>query len=177
MSFIIQTLFDIYIYIVILRLLLQAIRVRFDNPFAKFAIRFTQPVVGPLQKHLPEIKHIDLAILLFAFLLEIVKFSVLILLKSGVFPNIGGLFLISMADLVRHFTNFYFHAIIFRIIFSFITLMRYNTLVFTITQLTEPLLEPIRRRVPFVGGFDLSPVIALVGLVLLERLVIGVFGL
>jgi YggT family protein len=177
MSFIIQTVFDIYIYIVILRLLLQAIRIRFDNPFSEFAIRFTQPLIGPLQKHLPEIKHIDLAILLFACILEMVKFSLLILLTSGGFPNIGGLFLISVADLVRHFTNFYFYAIVFRIIFSFVVLMRYNTLVFTITQLTEPLLGPIRRRVPLVSGFDLSPVIALIGLVLLERFVIGVFGL
>jgi YggT family protein len=41
-------------------------------------------------------------------------------------------------------------------------------------QLTEPLLRPIRERLPPVGGMDLSPVVLLLGLQLVEILLIKV---
>jgi len=42
-------------------------------------------------------------------------------------------------------------------------------------RLTEPILEPIRRVIPPLGGtLDISPIVALLLLRLLERLVVGV---
>lgn len=41
----------------------------------------------------------------------------------------------------------------------------------TITRLTEPALEPIRRALPQTGGIDLSPLVALIGLELIKRIV------
>lgn len=41
-------------------------------------------------------------------------------------------------------------------------------------QMTEPLLRPIRERLPPVGGMDLSPVVLLLGLQLVEILLIKV---
>jgi YggT family protein len=42
----------------------------------------------------------------------------------------------------------------------------------TLYQLTEPALRPIRRFVPSVGGLDLSPLILLLLIFLLERIII-----
>jgi len=42
------------------------------------------------------------------------------------------------------------------------------------SQLTEPLLRPIRERLPPVGGLDLSPVVLLLGLQLVEILLIKI---
>jgi YggT family protein len=39
-------------------------------------------------------------------------------------------------------------------------------------SVTEPILGPIRRALPLAGGFDLSPLIALVGLQLAEQLLL-----
>ncbi|MCG6283527.1 YggT family protein, partial [Vibrio diabolicus] len=50
MSFLISTLFDIYIMVVILRIWLQAARADFYNPFSQFVVKATQPVVGPLRR-------------------------------------------------------------------------------------------------------------------------------
>jgi YggT family protein len=41
-------------------------------------------------------------------------------------------------------------------------------------QLTEPLLRPIRERLPPIGGMDLSPVVLLLGLQLVEILLIKI---
>jgi YggT family protein len=40
-------------------------------------------------------------------------------------------------------------------------------------RLTEPVLGPIRRLLPDLGGLDISPIIVLIGLEFLRRLVIG----
>ncbi len=38
--------------------------------------------------------------------------------------------------------------------------------------LTEPLLRPIRNFLPWTGGIDISPIILLLGIMLLERIII-----
>jgi YggT family protein len=43
-------------------------------------------------------------------------------------------------------------------------------------RLTEPVLRPIRRVVPLLGGIDLSPVILIIGLLFLQRLIIVDIG-
>jgi YggT family protein len=43
---------------------------------------------------------------------------------------------------------------------------------YVLAQLTEPLLEPIRRYMPQLGGLDLSPLVLLLGLYFLQRLII-----
>lgn len=40
------------------------------------------------------------------------------------------------------------------------------------SALTEPLLRPIRRSLPSTGGLDISPVILLIALRLIERLIL-----
>jgi len=41
---------------------------------------------------------------------------------------------------------------------------------------TEPALAPIRRRLPSLGGIDLSPVVLIIGLLFLRMLVFEIFG-
>ena len=41
----------------------------------------------------------------------------------------------------------------------------------TLLALTEPLLKPIRRFVPFMGGLDLSPVILFFIILLIEQVI------
>ena len=41
-----------------------------------------------------------------------------------------------------------------------------------VTALTEPLLKPIRRYVPAVGGLDLSPIVLFIGLYFARRIII-----
>ena len=43
-------------------------------------------------------------------------------------------------------------------------------------RVTEPALAPIRRRLPDLGGIDLSPVVLIIGLVFFRMLVFELFG-
>lgn len=159
--FLIQTLLDLYIYIVILRFLLQTVHADFFNPLSQFAIKFTQWIVKPLQRIIPEVKHVDLAIILLLFVLEIIKFT-LIGLVSPKFPHIAGLLLFSFADLINQFLMFYFYIIIIRAILTWIMPSHHNPTFFALSKITDPILRPIRRILPMIGGFDLSPIVAII---------------
>ncbi len=165
--FLLHMLFDLYIYVVILRLLLQMIHADFFNPLAQFAIRFTQPLVHPLQKILPEVKRVDLAVIVLLLLLEIVKELVMYRLQLQHFPSVGGLLLLTLAELMKKFLTFYFYAILFRTVMSFVSPSHHNPVYFALSQLVEPILRPARRLMPLVKGYDLSPFMVLIVLQIL----------
>jgi YggT family protein len=64
-------------------------------------------------------------------------------------------------------------AILLRVLFSWVNPDPYNTLVRLVYQITEPVLGPLRRVVPPLGGLDITPMIALVLLQLVRSLIIG----
>ena len=47
-----------------------------------------------------------------------------------------------------------------------------NPLVRLLNQITDPLLQPARRLIPPMGGMDLSPIVVIVVLQLLQRLLL-----
>lgn len=160
--FLIKTIIDLYIFVVILRLLLQMIQADYRNPISQFTIKMTGPVLAPLQKIIPCYKDIDMAIVALLLILEIVKFLLLTSVQLHHFPNMSGILLLSIADILEKIASLYFYAILARVIMSFLVPMHHNPIFFIVNRLVEPLLRPIRRTVPLVGGFDLSPLIALI---------------
>jgi len=63
-------------------------------------------------------------------------------------------------------------AIFVRILLSWMPVDRGNRLVRIVYEITEPILGPIRRVVPTLGGLDLSPMIALILIQVVERVLI-----
>ena len=55
------------------------------------------------------------------------------------------------------------------VILSWVHLPSGNPVVQVANRLTEPLLQPIRRALPALGGLDFSPVVLLVGLQIVKR--------
>ncbi len=66
--------------------------------------------------------------------------------------------------------------ILARVLLSWIPVDRDNPLVSFVYEITEPILGPIRRVIPSVGGLDLSPIIALVLLEILQRLLLTILA-
>ena len=81
-----------------------------------------------------------------------------------------------MAELIRFVGTFFYIAIFARVILSWFPASTTNPIVVFIYAVTEPLLSPIRRIVPRFGMIDLSPMIALLSIVLIQELLSAVFG-
>ncbi|CAM3184618.1 MULTISPECIES: YggT family protein [Vibrio] len=156
MSFLISTVFDLYIMVVILRIWLQAARADFYNPFSQFIVKATQPVVAPLRRVIPSVGSVDLATVLFAYVLCVLKFVAMILIASGgaVSFSIDFLFL-GLLSLIKAAGGLLFWVLLLRAILSWVSQGR-SPIEYVFHQLTEPMLAPIRRILPPMGGFDLS---------------------
>lgn len=75
--FLISTLFDLYLMVVLLRLWLQLVRADFYNPFSQFVVKATHPIVAPLRRVLPSIGSLDTATLVLALAIGMIKVTVL----------------------------------------------------------------------------------------------------
>ena len=164
MSFLISTLFDLYIRVVILRIWLQAARADFYNPFSQFIVKATQPVIAPLRRVVPSIGGIDLATVLFAYVLCVLKFVALILVASGGSVSFSAeFFFLGLLSLIKAAGGLLFWVLLIRAILSWVSQGR-SPIEYVFHQLTEPMLAPIRRVIPAMGGFDLSVLVLFIGL-------------
>ncbi|MBY6199503.1 YggT family protein [Vibrio hangzhouensis] len=164
MSFLVSTLFDLYIMVVILRIWLQAARADFYNPFSQFIVKATQPVVAPLRRMIPSLGSIDMATLLFAYVLCVAKYVVLVLIASGGNFSFGVDFLfLGLLSLIKAVGGLLFWVLLIRAILSWVSQGR-SPIEYVFHQLTEPMLSPIRRIIPAMGGFDLSVLVLFIAL-------------
>ncbi|OIQ24647.1 YggT family protein [uncultured Vibrio sp.] len=164
MSFLISTLFDLYIMVVMLRIWLQASRADFYNPFSQFIVKATQPVVAPLRRVIPSIGSIDLATILFAYVLCVLKFVALVLVNSsGSFVFSADFLFLGLLSLLKAAGGLLFWVLLIRAILSWVSQGR-SPIEYVFHQLTEPMLAPIRRILPAMGGFDLSVLVLFIAL-------------
>ncbi len=80
----------------------------------------------------------------------------------------------TLAELIRIAFSLFELLILARILISWFPIDPYNPIVQFLHRITEPILAPIRRRLPPMGMFDFSPLIVLIGAVLLQRVLIGI---
>ncbi|HDY7708614.1 YggT family protein [Vibrio vulnificus] len=165
MSFLISTLFDLYIMVVILRIWLQAARADFYNPFSQFIVKATQPVIGPLRRVIPSIGSIDLATVLFAYLLLVLKLALIATVspQDALSLTLQGHLFVALFGLVKMVGKTLLYVLIIRAILSWVSQGR-SPIEYVFHQLTEPMLAPIRRILPAMGGFDLSVLVLFIAL-------------
>ena len=168
-NFLVNTLFDLYLMVVLLRVWLQVSRADFYNPFSQFIVKATQPVVAPLRRFIPSIGGWDTATIVFAFAVACLKVTVLSLIMGATLNPIILLITASII-LVKAIFKLLFWVLILRAILSWVS-RGHNPIEAVMIQLTEPLLNPVRRFIPAMGGLDLSMIVVLLGLQFLEILV------
>lgn len=158
--FLINTLFGLYIGAVLLRLLLQWTRADFHNPLSQAVVRLTNPVLRPMRRHLPAIGRIDTASMVLMFVLQWLNLWLISLIFAaglGFFT----LVVMSFAELLSKLIYLYLFAIIIQAIASWFASGAYNPVLRLLDHLTSPLLDPVRRLLPNLGGLDLSPLVVI----------------
>jgi YggT family protein len=169
--FLIQTLFGLYILAVLLRFLLQLVRADFYNPISQFLVKVTSPPLRILRRFIPGVGGIDLSAVLFAWGLKYVEL-LLILLISGITPNFLGPILWAIPELIELLINIFLFAVLIQVILSWVNPGSYNPASALLYSLTEPVMRPARNLLPPVSGLDLSPMLVMIGLVLLKMLLL-----
>lgn len=173
--FLVETLFGLYLMVVILRLWLQLVRADFYNPFSQFVVKVTQPVVGPLRRFIPAIGKFDTATLVFALLIACLKTFVIVALLRGLSIDPVSLVIVGFIDVVKEVFNMMFWMLIIRALLSWVS-QGQNPIELVIAQLTEPFLRPIRNILPPIGGLDLSILVAIIALQFVKLLLSQYIG-
>ncbi len=165
-------IFSILVGLVVLRVLLQLVRANFHNPICQFLYKATNPVLMPLRRIIPAWRRLDIAGVVLAWVLLVLK-RVLIFAMIASVPSFAGLAVIAFADLIGFTLMIVLILIIVRVILSFVASDSYHPVVPLVFQLTEPIMKPVRKRMPALGGLDLSPIIILLAIFLLQALVVA----
>jgi YggT family protein len=165
-------LFGIAIFLLVLRVLLQVARANFYNPVCQFLYKTTNPVLMPLRKLIPGWRNIDIGALLLAWLLSAIKLA-LIYALFGQRLGLLGLALMAFADLLDFVLVLVIGIVFVRVLLSFISVERANPVVPLVYQITEPLLRPLRSKLPALGGFDFSPLVVTLAILLARVLIVA----
>ncbi|RJG40028.1 YggT family protein [Motilimonas pumila] len=162
-DFLINTVFDLYLSVVLLRLWLQLVRADFYNPFCQFVVKATNPVLKPLRRIIPGFGGFDVASLVLAILIVMGKLLLLQALGFLGATSAGMLILFSVLTVIKKAGYLLFWVLIIRAILSWVSQGR-SPIEYVMHQLTEPLMAPVRRMLPDMGGLDLSILIIFFGL-------------
>lgn len=171
--FIVNALTSLYLLVLLLRFWMPWLQADFRNPLAQGILRFTSPVVVPVRRIVPSVGRLDTATILVAFIIQYLTVLLLLLILG----RTAGIVPIAITAIVKLFVlsiNLFVYAIFIRIILSWISQGGYNPATAIITTLTEPVLRPFRRIIPPMGGFDISPIFAII-LLLAATIVINGF--
>jgi YggT family protein len=173
----IQTVFGLFIYAILLRFYMQWLRAPFRNPVGQFVTALTDWIVRPARRFIPGLFGVDLPSLLIAWLAEALMLVLVYWLRGFSFagaPGIaaGVLFTLAAMELVRASLYLLIGVILVQVVISWVN--PYAPLAPVFDALSNPFYAIFRRFVPLIGNVDLSPLFVLLGaqivLILLDNL-------
>lgn len=171
-TILVHVLFGLAAWVFTLRVLLQWVGANFNNPICQALYRLTNPVLMPLRRVLKPWRRLDLAGALVVFIIQLLKVWLLLAL-GGVMAGIGAILVLGVAETLSMLLVMYLVFILIRSILSWVGPSPQHPVIPLLIQLTEPVLRPFRRLLPAMGGFDLSPLLALLVILLARALIVA----
>jgi len=158
---------NIYIWIIIISAILSLLQVDPRQPAVEIIRKITEPAFKFIRNKMPfvVVAGLDLSPLVLIIALQLIS------------SLLAGNMVLSILGIISSLIYFYIILTIIAVILSYVQVNPYNPIVQTINKLTQPVLSFIRRKLPFlvIGGIDLSPLVVVFGLQLLDTLLIRAF--
>ena len=173
-TFLIDIIFNTFLMIVILRVWLQFAKADFYNPLSQFIVKATNPMLVPMRRLIPGMFGIDMAGVALALLVAFTKFCVTALVINGAIDFVS-IAIVSPLLVLKKAGVLLFWILLIRAILSWVS-QGGHPVEYVMAQLTEPMLAPIRRILPAMGGLDLSMLVVFIGLNFLNILINDLIG-
>ncbi len=156
------------VFALLLRALMQWVRLHPRNPLAPFVFGITDWLVRPLRRWLPGFSGVDWASLLGAFLVAVILNVVLLLMRYANLQNVG--LQINLAHMVIAFgvtaallwllksaVYLLMGIVLLHVILSWVS--PFSPITALLQILSRPFLQPLQRVLPNIGNIDLSPMV------------------
>ena len=169
LSMLIELAFEAVVTLLLLRVAAEACRADFNNPLSQFIYRYTNPVLAPIRRVLPNWRRINLAGLLLAWLAMLLK-RLLLFALIGVMPHPVGLLLLALAELLDFALLFYIVLLFGWSLLSMFAVDRRQPVLRLAGVIVEPVLRPLRGKL-IAGNIDFAPMVVMIVLLLARLLV------
>ena len=175
-----NTIAGLYLLFVIARFLLQVAKADFYNPISQAVFKATDPMVRIFRNFIPGYRGIDFSSLILAFVVQFIAIPVTIFLYGGSIPSVSFIITWSFIGVINFIVLFYYYALIASIVMSFIIMfsgnMNPHPILLLVWQITEPIMSPVRRIIPPMGGLDFSPIFIFLIIGLIRNFIYQSFG-
>lgn len=168
--FLVTTLFDLAMWLLLLRVLLQWVRADFYNPMSQLVWQTTRYPTDFLRKIIPRWRNLDSAAV-FVLLVMAMLYVYCIAILLGVAINITSTLGFAVLKILVLMVNLYTFTLFVQAILSWLGPGVNNPASNVLWSLNEPLLRPVRRIIPPVSGLDLAPLVLMLLLQVLARLI------
>ncbi|CAN5294502.1 hypothetical protein BH10PSE19_BH10PSE19_11770 [soil metagenome] len=172
-AFLTETVLNLYLFVIILRFLLQWSGVYSYNQVRQFTVKLTEPLLAPFRRHIPRFHQLDVALFLLLLAVELIKIFALYLFSDTVtFPSLARLLLWLVADIVNQTVSVLFFSLLLMMLLTWVRPVGQNAIADALYYLTEPMLRPLRRFIPLIAGFDITPIVAILVLKFIQILLL-----
>lgn len=168
--FLVRVLLELVAFVAFSRYFLQLFRANFFNPVTQAIVKITDPVLNPLRTVIKPVGRHDLAALLFGVVTVALMVWALSAMR-GVGVSGAGVFIGTLYFAFLTVTNLFFWTVLLRAVASWLGNDRSPGVAF-LADLTDPVVDPVRRVLPPLGGIDLSPLAVLL-LIQVAQMVVG----
>jgi len=161
--FLLNIVFGLLVYAVLLRFLMQVLRAPFRNPLGQAVSALTDWAVKPVRRIVPGYRGYDWASLILAWLFQVLWLAAIFALgTSAASGAVAGLIaVLAIVELIKAALWIIIVAVFAQAILSWVA--PDGPLAGVLNAMTFPLLRPVRRVIPPLGGvLDLSPLIVIV---------------
>ena len=165
-SLVIDLVAGLFAGVLLLRCWMQIVRVRPPQQIAQFTFQLTDWLVKPLRRVIPGVGGIDWASLLSAYAIALISALLKLWMTLHLFS--GVIFLLAFLTLLQWIIYGWTGLLILEVIFSWVN--PHAPLAPFVQALNAPLLRPIRRVIPLIGGLDLSPMALFILLQMASRM-------
>ena len=155
LNFVLDTVAGLFAGVMLLRFWIQVVRVRPPQQVAQFTFQLSDWLIKPLRRVIPGVGGIDWASILGAYLIALVCNAIKIGLIADSFPL--SIFLLTVISVLQWIIYGWTALLILEVIFSWVN--PHAPLAPFVQALNAPLLGPIRRVIPLLGGLDISPMV------------------
>jgi YggT family protein len=157
--FLVDTIVTFFVFLLLARFHFQWLRVPFHNPVGEFVLAATSWLVMPVRRVIPSLVGLDVPTLLLAWLIQACGLWAQIAIIGGE-PRAIPIAAVALVDLLRLSIYILMFAVLVQAVLSWIR--SYSPFTPVLEATTRPFLRPLRRFIPPLGAFDLSPLVLLV---------------
>jgi len=169
--FLLVTLVSFFQFLLILRFIFEIMRVSYNNQITQLVVKATDPVLSPLRLIPLYIGRFDLIIIIIITCVTTLK----IYLNpsfSGFEYSLNALLVAGFGYAIKETIDILWYSVIIGAIGSWFMAYNSHPIFHLIDEICEPMYRPVRSIMPNLSGIDLSPIILLVGLILLQYIIL-----